>query len=432
VACSTWGDLLKKYATVLLAALLSAGLVTPARAAESTDPAPIEVKISWKDDTYQSIHVTWSEDGAQPNRVVVRRQGETAERAVWYVPADASNAIDLPKEAVRQTATVYEVLEIGVAVGTEAVETSPVAVSAPFDILYPAQTLMQGFAPSGASTLQIRWDGWERGDTATPDDPLDTDAPMVFHPMYQVGTAAPVPIGRPTTATSLTFTGPKPPFDVYVWSENEWSTGSPSDRVHARTTAFTTSIPKWVIAGSDTVVSGTYSGPRSARVTLQARNSPTSPWYAVVANDFTGGRYRFTLPSQGTRQYRVVIGNTLTSESSASLTAWYGGYSAPVTTTTQQRVSTSPPGVPARRGSTKKLYVYVKPSVNGTAVLQRWNGKTWALVRTVSVRSGFGTAYLNTRVTGRFVYRFYVPQHIFGANPVAGAYSPNYVLTVNP
>lgn len=421
----------KQVMLVLSAALVFGG--TTATPAAAADEVPTNVRIAWKDDTFQFVRVSWSESAAQPNRIIVRERGETTERAVWYVPADAPNVIDLPKKAIRQTATVYEVLEIGVAAGTESGATSATTASAPFDILYPAQTLIGSFGPSGTSTLRLGWQGWERAERDTPGDPLDTDRPMVFHPTYRVGTGAPVAVGKPTTATAITFTGPKPPFDAYVWSENEWDAGSPSDLVRARSRPLTTSIPKWVLAGTDAVISGSYGGPSTAKVTLQARNSATSPWYVVGAQDASANKFRFAVRSQGTRQYRVALDSTADYHSSSTLTAWYGGYSPAVTTTTQMTIQVSTQYSAVRRGSARvHTLISVAPAVAGLAQLQRWNGKTWTLVGYVPLSSGQGEALLSTNVAGRFAYRFYVPTQRYHDLPVAAAYSPNFVLTVNP
>ncbi|QNE19299.1 hypothetical protein F1D05_16975 [Kribbella qitaiheensis] len=416
---------MKHAAAVLTLALLTVGLTAPT--ATAADSAPTDVKVSWKDDTFQFIHVTWSEDAPQPNRIVVRKVGETTERAGWHVTADGANAFDVPKSAVRQGSTVKDVLEIGVAAGTEAGETSPVAVSAAFDIHYPAQPLFEDMWPAGTNTLTARWYGWNYQDP-NPGDPLDRADPVTFNPTYQIGSAAPVLIGKPTTETTVFFAGPKPPYDFYVWSENEWARGVDSARGHARTTAFTASVPSWVVAGTSTVVSGTYAGPSTARVTLQARNSATSAWYAVAGSDFSGSKYRFAIPSQGTRQYRVAIGNR-----SDGLTAWYGGYSAAVTTTVQQKVTTDGSRTVHRYyGEAPQMYVYVSPAIEGAAAMQRWNGKVWVFVQNVNLRNGWGRNAISRASLGSTTYRYYVPNHLYGGNLVAAAYSPNFVITVQP
>jgi hypothetical protein len=419
---------MKKWPTLAVAAGLLASALTATEAA-AADPAPTNVQISWKDNTFQFVHVTWDEEAANPNRIVLRKQGGTVEKVAWHVTAGEPDEFDLPKDVVSQVGSINGSIEIGVAVGTEAAgETSPVAVSKAFDTIDAGTPRIVSFAPSGTSTLHV---GWQAGAPVrkdnTPNDPLDRSAPVIFHPVYKVGAAASVPAGQPTTGTELTFTGPKPPFNFYVMSENEWFTGQPSDWVSAKATAFTTKIPTWVVAGSDTVISGTYTGPEYARITLQARNSPTSPWYAVSGYDFTDHTYRFAVPSRGTRQYRVAVGNT----TSAPLAndAWFGGYSGPVTTTTQQKAVATPQSASTVAGSRLPVYLDVQPAVNGAATLQRWNGTTWTVVGNVQLSNGRATGIIHQTAVARVAYRYYVPAHTFNGLPVAAAYSQQFVLT---
>jgi hypothetical protein len=420
---------MKWFTLVVAAGLLASALTTTEAAA--ADPAPTNVQISWKDDTFQFVHVTWDEEAANPNRIVLRKQGGTVEKVAWHLPAGAPNEIDLPKNVVSEVGSINGSIEIGVAVGTETGETSPVAVSKAFDTIDAGTPRIVSFAPSGTSTLHVVWKaGTPVLKDNTPNDPLDRSAPVIFHPVYKVGAAASVPAGQPTTGTELTFTGPKPPFDFYVMSENEWFTGQPSDWVSAKATAFSTKIPTWAVAGSDTVISGTYTGPEYARITLQARNSPTSPWYAVVGYDFTNHTYRFAVPSRGTRQYRVAVGNTTSAPFAND--AWFGGYSAPVTTTTQQKATVSLNSSTYRNNTPVPTKLTVNPAVNGAAALQRWNGKTWVFITNVAIKGGYGTGYLSATKAGRFTYRYYVPAHTYNGLSVAAAYSPNFVLTVKP
>jgi hypothetical protein len=420
---------MKWFALAVPAALLLS-TVTAVEAA-AADPAPTNVQITWKDSTFEFVHVTWDEEAASPNRIVLRKLGGTVEKIAWHVPAGEPNEIDLPKDVVSQVGSINGSIEIGVAVGTETGETSPVAVSKAFDTIDAGTPRIVSFAPSGTGTLHVVWKaGTPVRKDNTLDDPLDRSAPVIFRPVYKVGTAASVPAGQPTTGTELTFTGPKPPFDFYVMSENEWFTGQPSDWVSAKATAFTTRIPTWAVAGSDTVISGTYAGPEYARITLQARNSPTSPWYAVVGYGFTNHTYRFAVPSRGTRQYRVAVGNTTSAPYANDV--WFGGYSAPVTTTTQQKATVILNSYTYRNKTPVPTKLTVNPAVTGAAALQRWNGKTWVFITNVAIRGGYGTGYLSATTAGRFTYRYYVPAHTYNGLSVAAAYSPNFVLTVKP
>ena len=417
----------KLSAVVLLAGLFSAGVVVPAHAAGTADPAPTNVKISWKDETFQFVHVTWDEEGAQPNRIAVRRPGSTGTAPHRVLAADAPNEIDLPRDLVQQAGIL---LEVRVSVGTATEETSPFAASVPFDTIDAGQPVIQSYQPSGTSTLAVSWkQGTPDFKDTTPGDPLDRDLPVSYQPAYRGSGGAPVPIGQPTTNTSATVTGPTPPFSFVVQARNEWISIS-SQSVEARKTAFTASVPSWVVADQNTVIRGTYSGPESTRITLQARNSATSAWYAVVGYDFSGGSYEFTVPSRGTRTYRVAFGNTV---SPFGPVVFFGGYSAPVTTTTQLKASVSLASPLVFRSSQPvPAWLTVTPAITGAAALQRWNGSAWVFITNVAISAGHGTGQLSAATAGTFTYRYYVPAHTFNGLGVAAAYSPNFTLTVKP
>jgi hypothetical protein len=417
----------KLFVAAGLAGLVSAGLVLPAHA-EATTAAPTNVQIRWKDDTYQFVHVTWDEAAGLPNRIILRRPGSTSTNGFKYVAADAPNEIDLPKASIWP---VGSKLEIGVGVGTAMEPISPLAVSVPFDTIGAGSPVIEGFKPTGTSTLQVTWKAGTpvEADT-TPGDPLDVDYPATYVPMYRTSDATPlVPIGQPTSSTTITFTDPKPPYSFLVRSRNEWLDQS-STSIIASSSAFTTSIPSWVVADHETVIRGTFDGPEdgSTSVTLQARDSVTSAWYAVATNYFQKS-YQFSVPSRGTRQYRVVVGNA----TGSYLRVWFGGFSAPVTTTTQLKATVAMSATAVYRSNQLvNAWLYVNPASNGAAVQQRWNGKTWIAVANVAFKAGQGTAHLSAATAGTFTYRFYVPAQTFKGLPVAAAYSPNFTLKVKP
>jgi hypothetical protein len=313
-----------------------------------------------------------------------------------------------------------------VAVGSEAGETSAVAVSGAFDVHYSPGTILQEAWVTGSNTLNARWDTWSYTDV-TPDDPLDRDDTVMYSPTYQIGTAAAVSIGKPISAMTFSFAGPKPPYDFYVRSANEWAQASDSERAQVRASSITASIPSWVVANNNTVISGTYTGLPAAKVTLQARNSASSAWYVVASTDFTGNKYKFAIPSVVTRQYRVALPNR-----STGVTAWLGGYSGAKTTTVQQKVTTTGSETVYRRYSPSQMSVYINPALDGQVALQRWNGKTWVLVDLLNVRFGWVNRWIPTTVLGSFTYRIYSPNQVYRGSLVAAAYSPNFVITIKP
>jgi hypothetical protein len=415
---------MKNWVSLAVAGGVLAGLLT-ATPAVAADPAPANVKISWKDDTFQFIHVTWEDTGDQPNRVFVRPVGGTAEKFTVHVAADGENTVDLRKDLVSEYGSRNAPLEVGVAVGTAEGLTSSVAVSAAFDTTDAGAPKLVSWSPVGSSTLNVRWAAEAPLKDTTPDDPLDRSDPVIFHPRFRVGTAEWKPAAPAGTATALTFTGPTPPYDFSLLSQNEWFTGLSSEWIAAQQTKFTASIPAWVVAGSDTVISGTYTGPEYVRATLQARNSATSPWYAVASYDLFDHTYRFAVASRGTRQYRVAFGNSTASY----VRAWFGGYSPAVTTTTQQKAVASLSTPKTFAGQKVPAYLTVYPAVNGTVTLQRWNGKAWTVVGNVALTNGDATGIIHQTTVGSTAYRYYVPAHTFNGLGVAAAYSQQFVLT---
>ena len=425
----------KLSVAALLAGLLSAGVVVPAHAAEPTDPAPTNVKISWKDETFQFVHVTWDEDVARPNVVYLRPVSYTTKKNIKYLPADAPNEIDLPAAAVRLAG--YK-LVVDVAVGTAAAgETSPATDSAEFDTIPAAAPTIESAAISGTSTVSVTWKpGISLYTDTTPGDPLDRDLQAIFQPMYSGPGATAVPIGPRTAGTSITFADPKPPYRFFVQARNEWPdpaypTAGNSSSLAVGQIGMETSIPTWVVADQNTVINGKFFGPGGAPVTLQARNSATSPWYVVASRMVSGGTYQFAVATRGTRQYRVAVGNTGSKSQSDGL--WFGGYSAPVTTTTQLKASVALGASSVRRGSQPvAAALTVTPALTGAAALQRWNGSAWVFITNVAISAGRGTGKLSAATAGTFTYRYYVPAHTFNGLGVAAAYSPNFALKVTP
>jgi hypothetical protein len=420
---------MKKLSLVaLMAGLLSTGVVVPAQAAEPTEPAPTNVQISWKDETFQFVHVTWDEDAPRANVVYLRSPASTMKMKRKYLAADAPNAIDLPMESVRTSGIR---LLVGVAVGTAAGETSPAAESVPFDTIDAGAPKFLSYTPSGTSSLQVSWQkGAPIYTDTTPGDPLDRDIPVTYQ-LYLAEDGTDVPIGSPSVLTSASFTGPKPPYSVYVVSRNEWGTNV-SDLLHAAPMPMSASIPAWVVADKDTVIRATFGDPAgppvNVTVTLQARNSATSAWYAVTSVKTGGNDYQFTMPSRGTRQYRIAVSNA-----AADLVAYYGGYTAPVTTTTQLKATVALAASSVFRSSSPvDAWLRVNPASTGTASLQRWNGTTWVAVASVPFKAGAGTGHLSAATAGTFTYRYYVPAQTYNGLPVAAAYSPNFTLKVNP
>jgi hypothetical protein len=433
MASSPWGICLKLFAALPIAALITTTLTAvPATASTLLDPAPSNVRISWKDDTFQHVRVTWEEDEPRPNVIVLRHRGGQARYLPVYLAADAPNAVDVPAVSVRDLAWTEggTPLEFEVAVGTSAGTTSPIAVTEAFDASAPLPASVVSTAMSGASTLTVRWAPAAAPADETPGDPLDRTVPLTYQASYRLSeTGQETQLGQRSAATQVTFTSPKPSFHFSVTVFNEWGGQYPGAGVDAEGAKLTANVPAWAVyqAGSPKIT-GTYSPVEQPRqVILQARNSPTSPWYVVATDAFTGGKYAFPLGTGGSRQYRVVVPNA---SYHGGVTLSYGAYTAPASSTTQLRATAAFRWTQVRVGTTNEARLTVGPGVTTTATLQRWNGATWTTVGPVAVRNGQGTGYIRTVTPGRTAYRYYVPASTFGGASFAAAYTATFVNVV--
>jgi hypothetical protein len=422
---------MKKWpALALTAGLLTTGLTTTE--ATAGDPAPTNVHVTWKDETFTHVRVTWEEDEPRPNKIVLRHKGTTGSYRPVYVAADAPNVVDFAASNVQYYAWVdsTDPLEFAVSVGTNAGETSPVAASEAFDAFTPDRAALVSTTMSGSSTLTVKWAAPPKSTDKTPNDPLDRNIPLTYAPYYsltQGGTR--VPIGGKTSATQVKFTGPKPAFRFGVVAHNEWGGQFDGAWVAAEPSNATAKLPAWTVyLHSASKITGTYTPADQRRqVVLQARNNSTSPWYVVGSHTFSGGTYGFDLSRAGTRQYRVAIPNTVYYDGGLAV---FGGYSATVKTTTQLNTLGFFQYDQIYAGWSNKTVVQVNPLVNTTATLQRWNGKTWSAVGPVKVKSGTGNGYIRATKPGRTAYRYYVPATMHGGLYYAASYTNTFVNDV--
>jgi hypothetical protein len=406
---------------VAAASLLSAGIVTPAAAAE--DPAPTEVTIGWADATKQKIRVTWKDSGSTPNLVFLQRPGKTEQLFKNEVPADGPDQVDLPAGIVQQYSGDQYDLQIGVAVGTKAGLTSAVSLSEDFDTMGSGEPVRLSTTPTGSDTLLVRWRPAVQRVDVNPGDPFDSSDPPLFQPVYDKG-AGEVQIKPWSSQTEVTFSGVKPPYKFRVNAKrSEWPAQRYGSAFDVMTAGLTTKVPTWVLFGHATVITGTLADTAAARpVVLQARNSPTSPWY-VVSTQWVRLTYRFQVPAPGTREYRVAVPNA-----SGGLGVSYGATSAAVKTTTQNYIRHAEVSAPPGRPDIATFELFVDPRATFTAYLQRWNGKAWVAVANVALRQGFGS-YVLYATPGRVAYRFYVPATKSNGLPTAAIYTNNLVFT---
>ncbi|WP_432942766.1 fibronectin type III domain-containing protein [Kribbella sp. CA-253562] len=405
--------------------VLSTGLVLGGLAASpavAADPAPIDVKIAWKDNTFQAVHVSWDEAGDRSNVIRVRSQTSTLWSTV--VPAGTANVVDVPANLIPRDAGP---LDIAVAVGDAEGDTSPVAASPQFDTDAPVTWPDLGRLTQLADGLTVEWTPPVDWGDSTPGDPLDRPDAIRYLPQYEVAGQV-KPLGGPITATALTFTNPVPKYDFGVRARNEWGTGPVGAKVNVSSAQLTTSVPARVLYGQPTVIKGNVGHPGGEfMVVLQARNSATSAWYVVgtTTTYWNDSSFSFQVTAAGTRQYRVAVPDL-----SVQTYAWFGGFSAPVTTTTGQRITSAAFAAPTvRRGQTATANLTVEPRFTGRIHLQKWNGTTWVHVKDVLINAGRASGQFVSTAPGRVAYRYYVPNITYNGLLVAAAYSPNFVLT---
>jgi hypothetical protein len=145
--------------TALLASTLAASALTaPALAAPADlpDPAPTNVHVTWKDETFKQVRVTWQETTPQPNTIVLRHKGTTARYLIVRLAADAPDVVDFSALSVRDYAWIgsTDPLEFAVAVGTQTGDTSPATASESFDAFTPDRPELLSASMSGTSTIK--------------------------------------------------------------------------------------------------------------------------------------------------------------------------------------------------------------------------------------------------------------------------------------
>ncbi|GAA1556411.1 hypothetical protein [Kribbella lupini] len=402
---------MKRVAVPLLAgALLAATLTTPAHAATATSA---NVTIAWADDSFSVVRVTWDDDGAQPNRVVQYQDGKPVTNGVTLVAADQPNQLDLPASLV----DVRRVTQIGVSAGGD--EAAPVTMSPSFDTDLPAPAELVSSAISGTSTLTASWKAGTPKPDTTPGDPLDRPATAVFQ-----AEADGVEVSPKGPGTAVTVTGRTSTFRLSVSTFNEWGTTTTA-LVEAGTSSPSLSAPGISTYGYLFNLFGTFAGNGARPVILQARNTPTSPWYVVGTRTFSGGQYLFSLQNSAPRQYRVQVPNT-----AGGQFVWFGGYSPVVTSKVQLNVNLGIPYPTIKRGGYGTMTLTVYPLAALTAVLQRWNGTTWTTVGPVKADAGTAYGYVRHPVPGKYSYRYYVPATVYRGATYLAAYSQTAVLTV--
>ena len=407
-------------ALAIAAGLVATALtVTPAAAA---DPAPTNVQISWKDDSFQAVRVRWDEGDGRPNKIVLLHAATAVPVLTVYVPAGATNEVDIASAQMVKDA----VLEVAVSAGTGTGETSPAGRSARFDTALAKPPFSGPFSLTGSATVTAEWTPAPTETDSTPNDPLDRTDPAIYRPQYELPDRTTVNLAAPSTATKLTFTGPGPEFLFQVAAQNEWGVGKTGAFVQIFPNRLTAVIPTWVkVNSAQARITGTFA-PGNAQIVLQARNTPTSAWYAVASRHFWDNKYSFELGYAGSRQYRVAMTNTVDDFWGSG---WFGGYSKVGAMTVQITAHAGFSNFELRPGQTTIAQLSMAPAIVGKAILQRWNGKVWSTVGPVPIANGFGRGYIRGAALGRVAYRYYLPSGWVKGMWYAATYTPTFAIT---
>jgi hypothetical protein len=335
----------------------------------------------------------------------------------------------------------------------------PLAYSVAFDTNGPL-TRLQSVSPQADGRVLMTWVPNLPGPDITPNDPLDLPGP--YHYQVVAGVGGPGDyyslraLGPPTTAYSASFTPHTPNFGIGVANDNEWrpvsndsgwrsvataeadARGLPGTRLSASVPrAGTYSLPIAVTGRvTNRVIVSCMGGCDVAdvlgagrRVVLHARNTPSSPWYAVTtATSDADGLFRILVKAPGTRQYRVlVLGVPWPNAQQGGAQA--GAMTAPVASITVTRVVSARFTDPYAYGGQKvTAALRVLPAGTQRATLQRWTGTRWVDMKWVYLRAGLGSHTFTAVQRGVVGYRYVIPAGTAGGLPVEGTTTAPFYL----
>jgi hypothetical protein len=229
-------------------------------------------------------------------------------------------------------------------------------------------------------------------------------------------------------------------FYVSVLARGDWGERGGTEAQFiwaARTAARQPTVPTRVAYAQATVITGvvnryvwlpgsvTAGGDPNSLVILQGRAGGSDPWYTVGSTrSDSAGRYRFSIPAPGTRQYRLVTPDV------SGLHPTFGFTDVARTTVTTYRLLSAKfldPTATYRQKVT--AYVRVSPAAAPRATLQRWTGSAWAGVKSVQLSRGIGSYTFTAVQRGTTAYRFVVPSTTYAGRPITGITTTTFRLT---
>ncbi|MEU0096842.1 hypothetical protein [Kribbella sp. NPDC006257] len=420
--------------------LLLAGWQVP-----SASAAVSGVQVAWVDATHAKVRITWSESTPSANTLALETDGGGEPLSLGSVPVGAPNELLVNTSYLGYTnyPDVSRVVVSDPAGGS--------ASSVGFDrYSRPGGGPNFSFAPQGG----VKWDFYPDpyGDS-TPNDPLDVTGgtkytvrlrydkqPHVYGDCGEVLLPA-------STATNGVIPDNGQPAAVAVLTSNEWNPKPRGDDGSAiTTTSLTIAAPTVTAYGTPLTLTGTGAYHdvleggtvvcrqrayplASVLVALQGRNSPTSAWYVVGSTQMDGtGKYSFSLPNPGAREYRVVYTTTAGGANAIMVGATTVTKAVKATTRVMSAKFISPV---ITYGTKPQAYLWVDPANTQRAALQFKNASgVWQGVSYKTLYAGKGLLQFSWSKRGATQFRWYVPASTHNSLPVAAVYSGVFTLTV--
>jgi len=420
--------------------LLLAGWQVP-----SASAAVSGVQLAWVDATHAKVRITWSESTPTANMLSLETDDGGEPLSLGSVPVGAPNELLVNTSYLGYT-SYPDVSRIVVSDQAGGAASSP-----GFDRYSRAGGGPNfTFAPQGG----VKWDFYpDPYADSTPNDPLDVSngtqyvvrlrydkQPHVYGDCGELLLPA-------TTATNGVIPDNGQPAAVAVLTSNEWNPRlRGSDGSAIRTSSLSITAPTATAYGTPMTVTGLGSHgyvntggsvvcrqssyPMNGdRVALQGRNSPASAWYVIGTTQVDGsGKYSFSLPNPGAREYRVVLAGT----ESANVIQ-YGATTATKAVQASTRVMSAKFIAPVITYGTKpQAYLWVNPAGTQRAALQFKNASgVWQGVSYKTLYAGKGLLQFSWSKRGATQFRWWVPGSTTSTGlPVEPTYSGVFTLTV--
>ncbi|MFB6720299.1 hypothetical protein ACFCV3_09080 [Kribbella sp. NPDC056345] len=414
----------KLAATTAAAVLLTAGLSTPAMAADP--PPPTDVQVSWADG---KVRVTWADTG-QANMVYLTSPG--------YAYLAAEPTADAPNEVLLDPRNIRDQAEMRIALRTMVDRQESASANSPvFDThRVPKPTILSATSLSGSSVRM-----WLRQDEITdknPNDPLD-------HP---AGAWLRASISGPAAGEQREFLIPsgtkqadvpvRPgPVTIKLSASNEWGSFPVFRTVRVGTMRVSAALParaSWTgfTVNGQVEMFGPPAG-EGVPVTIHARPNASALWKTIsgTSAEKSGPILPAALGPAGGREYRLWVSETGFLRDDTFLLTPAASTSAKFVRTNASinRAEFFPTRAPA--GTTVKLIVHVEPQLPMKAALQKWDGKQWRYLRAVQLdANGNATIAMRAPLRGTAKYRIATPAVKVNGLPVDFSTSLPFALTV--